>query len=111
MNPAKIIEEWGEKNGTITIGDGRITVQGNQIIQITFSKHSPPLHDILFYRIVVYPPDQGIYFYYYHHGDPNSYFDDNSFLSGMNTLTFEQFSDVMRERHPEFLEWVVWNLL
>lgn len=111
MNPAKIIEEWKDKNGSIIIGDGRVTIQGSQIIQFTFSKHSPPLNDIIFYRIVVYPPSQGIYFYYYHYGDPDSYFDDNSFPQGMNTLTFENFFDVTREKHPEFFEWIVWNLL
>lgn len=116
MNPAKIIEEWKDGNPSINIEDGGITVRritsgGSQIIQFTFSEGTPPFHDIILYRIVVYPPSQGIYFYYYHYGDPNSYFDDNSFSQGMNTLTFEEFSDVMKERHPRFFEWVIWNLL
>lgn len=111
MNPAKIIEEWKNRNGSIIIEDGRVTIEGSQIIQFKFSKHSPPLHDIILYQIAVYPPSEGIYFYYYHYGDPDSYFDDNSFPHGMNTLTFEEFSDVMKERHPEFFEWLIWNLL
>lgn len=106
MNPDKIIEEWRDKNPIIPLQGGYLKIRGSEIIQFDFH------HDnFLLYKIVIYPSNEGIYFHYYHWPESKPYLKDTRFTVGINTLTVESFSDLMKEKNPNFFEWIIWNLL
>ena len=98
MNIDEIFKKYGErKSDVIKLNHGFVgailTEVANSNYALRFHYHS---NLELYYKIIMYSNTKNILFY--------------TFIDGETVEGKENMMDHAKEYHPEFLEWIIWNL-